>query len=373
MSHLVETEFRGRTLTQRPTCPFCGTLIEKPKELNTRRPIEMPVGSCSCGAVYACDETGHNLGSAMIEALVFGCDMDWDLAWGLLPDEDYRQEITEDYDYVNHLTVPGGFLEGRRISGALFFVRLHEEVQEVTTDGVRKRLDRATPVVGSEDLSRTDGPKKKAFSKQEIEELVREYKIDPILAVAAQDRKLIRNLQRLLYSGDDLFRLRAAETLGRVSAIIAERDPGAISKLLQRLFYAITDTAAFTWGAFEAIGQIIAHKAELFSGYVPQLYQFLPNKDLRAQVLQTVGTIARVRPDLFRKHTFHFISFLTDPDFQVRGYAARILENLSAHEAREALEKLRDESLEIGIYDNGSLQQKTVGQVASEALEKLSG
>ncbi len=148
--------------------------------------------------------------------------------------------------------------------------------------------------------------------------------------------------------------------------------PGTISKLLQILFYAITDTAAFTWGAFEAIGQIIVHnRAELFSGYVPQLYQFLPNTALRAQVLQTVGTIAKARPDLFRKHTFHFLSFLKDPDFQVRGYTAWILGNLAAREAREGLENLRGDSLEIGIYDNGDLQQKSVGQVASEALEKL--
>jgi hypothetical protein len=61
-------------------------------------PHEMPVGSCSCGAVYACDETGHNLGSAMIEALVFGCNMDWDLAWGLLPEEDYLEKLVENYD-----------------------------------------------------------------------------------------------------------------------------------------------------------------------------------------------------------------------------------------------------------------------------------
>ena len=143
---MFESKFFGREIIKRPTCPFCGILIERPKELSTRMPGEMPVGSCSCGAVYACDETGHNLGSAMLEALVFGCDLDSDLAWGLLPEEDYREEIVEHYDYVKHLIVPGGFHEGRRISGALFFIRLHEDVQEVTSEGVQKRLDKATAV-----------------------------------------------------------------------------------------------------------------------------------------------------------------------------------------------------------------------------------
>lgn len=371
MTYLVESKFHGRTLTQKPMCPFCGSIIERPRELDTRRPMEMPVGSCPCGAVYACDETGHNLGSAMIEALVFGCNMDWDLAWGLLPEEDYLQEIVKDYDYVNHLMVPGGFLESRRISGALFFVRLHEDVQEVTSEGVQKRLEKAAPAPALTDSSCGNRLKKGSFSKQEIEELVKEFNVDPILRVAEKDKRLLRNLQRLLYSGDDLFRQRAADILGRVSAVIAERDPGTISKLLQRLFYSITDTAAFTWGAFEAIGEIIAHKADLFGGFIPQLYQFLPDETLRAQVIQTIGMIAKARPDLIRKHTFHFFSFLDDSDPLVCGYTAWLLGNLGAREARGDLGKLLDESHEISIYGNGSLEKKTVGQVASEALDKL--
>ncbi|UCE64495.1 MAG: PBS lyase, partial [Nitrospirota bacterium] len=102
----------------------------------------MPVGSCSCGAVYACDETGHNLGTAMIEALVFGCNMDWDLAWDLLPEEDYQEKQVGNYDLVNHFVVTGGIYGGRRISGVLLFIRLHEDVLEVTSGGVRKRLNR---------------------------------------------------------------------------------------------------------------------------------------------------------------------------------------------------------------------------------------
>ena len=368
MTLITQNRLIGREVVKRPACPFCGMPVEKPKELSTRRMGEMPVGSCSCGAVYACDETGHNLGSAMIEALVFGCNMDWDLAWNLLPEEDYREGIIEQYDYANHLIIPGGFFEGRRISGALFFIRLHEDVQEVTSEGVRKNLDKA-PSVLPESASKSAG--KGFLTKVEVEELVQEFKVAPILDVAGEDKRLIRNLQRLLYSGDDLFRQRAAEILGMVSAVIAERDPGTISRLLQRLFTSIIDTAAFTWGAFEAVGEIISHKADLFAGYIPQVYQFLADKNRRAQVLQTIGRVARSRPDLIRKDTFHFIPFLDDPDPLVRGYAAWLLGNLQAKEAREDLEKLREEMCEINIYENGNLEKKTMGQVALEALKKL--
>jgi hypothetical protein len=306
----------------------------------------------------------------MIEALVFGCDMDWDLAWSLLPEEDYRQEIVEHYDYVRHLIVPGGFMDSRRISGVLFFVRLHEDVLEVSADGVRKRLERARPAPVSP-KPRSPRPRTSTLSKEKVQALVREYQVEPVLAVASQDKKLIRNLQRLIYSGDDLFRKRAAEILGRACAIIAEENPGAVSKLLQGLFYAISDTAAFTWGAFEAIGEIISHRSDLFAGYVAQLYQFLADETRRAQALQAIGRVALARPDLLRKHTFHFFTYLDDPDPAVRGYAAWLMGNLGAHEARGDLEKLLDQTQELHIYVNGNLEKTGVGQLASEALKKM--
>ncbi len=369
---MFESKFIGKTTTLPPSCPFCGLLIERPKELTTHRPGEMPVGSCSCGAVYACDETGHNQGSAMIEALVFGCNMDWDLAWNLLPEEDYKQEIVEHYDYVRHLIIPGGFMDSRRISGVLFFVRLHEDVREVTSAGVQKKLKKAASAPVPRRKA-APGTGKKPLSKSEVEALVREFQVEAILDVAGEDRKLIRNLQRLIYSGDDLLRKRAAEMLGRACAVIADQDSGAVSKLLQGLFYAISDTAAFTWGAFEAIGEIISHRPDLFAGYVAQLYQFLADKTRRARALQAIGRVALSRPDLLRKHTFHFFIYLEDPDPTVRGHAAWLIGNLGAYEAKSDLEKLIDDPHEVYLYENGNIAKMSIGQVASEALRKLGG
>jgi len=365
---MFESKFFGREPVKRLQCPFCGSLLERPKELRTRRSGEMPVGACACGAVYAYDETGHNLGSAMIEALVFGCDMDWDLAWGLDAEEDYLQEIVENYDITTHLIIPGGAYQGRRIAGTLFFIRLHQEIQEATSEGVRRRLHHAVSNASGSSEKRTG---QHPLSKKRVEELVGKYQIDPILNAAREDKKVIRYLQRLLYSGDTLFRQRAAEILGRSCAIIGERDPGIVSKLLQGLFYSLIDTAAFPPGAFEAIGEIISHRTDLFGGYVPQLYQFLDDKTRKAQALQALGRIAKSSPALLRKHTFHFFSFLEDPNPAVRGYAAWLMGNVGAHEARKELAKLIDESHQIDMFENGNIEKKTVGQVASEALKKI--
>jgi hypothetical protein len=364
---MFERKFIGREPVKRVTCPFCGSMVEKPKELSTRRGGEMPVGACSCGAVYACDETGHNLGSAMIEALVFGCDMDWDLAWGLEAEEDYLQEVVENYDVKNHLIVSAGVYEGRK-TGALYFIRLHTDVQEATADGVKNKLEKATP---ASSVASSKTTRKKTLSKREVEKYVRDYQVDPILDAAGQDKKIMRYLQRLLYSGDDLFRWRAAETLGKASAIISQKDPSIISNLLKSLFYSIIDTAAFPMGAFESIGEIIANRPDLFGGYAPQLYQYLGDKTRKVQALQSLARIAKARPDLLRKHTMYFFKFLEDSDPSVRGYTALLMGNLGAFEAKGDLEKLMQETHEIEIFRDGELQTKTVGQVASEALNGL--
>ncbi len=364
----MEGRFLGRDIIKRPSCPFCGMLIERPKELETRMPNEMPVGACSCGAVYACDVTGHNLGTAMIEALVFGCDGDWDLAWNLLPEDDYMESQVKNYDFENHYLVLGGVYGGRRIAGTLYFIRLHQDIQEVTQEGALRRLESATPVSQGSSVKPRG---RKSFTKKEVEALVKEYKVEHLLSMAEQDKRIIRDLQRLLYSVDNLLRLRAADALGKVSALIAQNDPGTISKLLQGFFTSIADSAGSSWGAMDAIGEIISNRPEQFAGYIPQLYYFMRDKALLVGVLRALGKIAGKRPDLIRKVTFRFITLLRDPDPEIHGYTAILLGNLGAHEARDGLRILRDDPTAIEIYRDGGLEKRTIGQLASEALTKI--
>jgi hypothetical protein len=362
------SRFSGREIITKPTCPFCGMVIDKPKELETETQAEMPLGKCSCGAVYACDVTGHNLGTALIEALVFGCHGDWDLAWDLIPEEDYMEGQVNNYDLETHLLIQGGVYKGRRISGTLYFVKLQEDILEVTEKGAKKQLDRARPVPRSAYGKKRD---RKSFSKKDVESLVKEYNLEALLSMAAQDKRIIRDLQRLIYSVDKLLRWRATDILGKVSGVIAQYDPGAISKLLQRLFAASADTAASSWGCLDAIGEIISNSPEHFAGYMPQLYQFAGDRALLAEVLRALGKIGKVRPELIRKTTYRFIPSLQDPDPEIRGYAAILLGNLGAREAKDDLTRLGGDSEAVEVYRNGRLKKQTIGQLASEALEKL--
>ncbi len=182
----VEGRFAGRDIIEKPTCPFCGALIERPQETTSSAGAEMPLGRCTCGAVYSFDVTGHNLGNAMINALVHACQGNWDMAWDLSPEEDYIEKQVDHYDYETHLIVHSSAFRGRRIAGTLFFIKINQ-----ATPQAEKAVSKPLPV----------SPRRpallKRLTKDQVEECVRAYDLVPLLAVAEDDKKILRDLRRL--------------------------------------------------------------------------------------------------------------------------------------------------------------------------------
>ncbi len=108
-----------------PRCPFCRELFRRPRDIETELGYFLG-GLCSCGAVYACDPTGRNLGEAFVDALTYACGEDWSLAWSLSPDEDYEQRILS-YNLELHTLSPKWSRFHRGASkGRLLFLRLKE-------------------------------------------------------------------------------------------------------------------------------------------------------------------------------------------------------------------------------------------------------
>ena len=365
----MEGRFKGRDVIDKPLCPFCGILIPKPEELDNGMPQEMPLGACTCGAVYTCDVTGHNLGTAMIEALVFACNGDWDLAWDLLPDDDYLVGELEEYDYESHLIVHSGAYEGRNVTGVLYFVKLHDDVLEVTEEGFRDKLEKKS--IHPKSKAGYSKAEKSRFTKKNIEKLITEYNLDEIDLIADQDKKIIRYLQRLLYSADDLFRMRAAEALGRATAVIADYDPKVVTRLIKNLFISISDTAASSWGAIDAIGEIIGHKTSQYASYTPQLYTFIPDRELLPEVLKALARITGSEPKPFQKIRFSLMPFLKDENPVVRAYTIIIMGNLKAVDTRDDIASLTEDNTEVDIYEKGVFKKISISDIAASALEKI--
>jgi hypothetical protein len=363
---------RVADLPKEPTCTFCGQVIDRPKPPIADGVGDHNVGRCQCGAVYASDPTGHNVGSAMVEALVYASG-NWDLAWELVPEDDYLTGRLEDYDELTHQVVENRNLDGRRIAGTIYFVRLHREAAEVA-DRLAKKNKSKMPKDAMPELEPARDPKREKIktTKAEVAVMVENNDIDGLVTRCFDDLRTLRFMQRLLYDPSEDKRWWTVHVIGQVCARFSTRQPGPVSDMLHRLFEASSDSAATNWGLIETIGAIIAGRSDIYGAFARHLLRYAGEPSTQIPMLWSLGTIARQRPDLIRSSAFYrILGFLQHPDPAIRGHMIRILGPLQATEARPTLEALLTDSAALTIYEDGRPQATTVAALAEVALAQI--
>ncbi len=360
-----------------PVCPFCSQKLPRPRRVEPTRLGDFDFGVCQCGAVFVHDVTGHNLGAAMVEALGFACDNDWDLAWNLLPGEDYKDALIEGYDFDRHVVFPHGHdVEGKKIRGALSFIRLKEDLQELKHQGVRTRFEKGSLATSkvSQQVNRpgSQRDKSKRYSKKEVAKAVRDKDANLLSMMALEDRLVLRKIQRLLYSADLEARWNAVIVLGQVAAAISNQDPSTVGDLLRRLLYSANDSAAANWGAIETVGEIIRNQPSLYGSFVRHILGLVGDVPSRPAILWAIGRIGELHPKLVRTNSFFVMFDLLDSDDPAtRGHAAWALGKIQAKEALGALSKMANDQEEFYIFDGDQLQLTTVGNVVREAIRSM--
>jgi hypothetical protein len=317
----------------------------------------------------------------MVEALVYACGDNWDLAWELMPEDDYLTGRIENYDESLHQVVEMKNIDGRYVRGVLYFVRLHTEMSELAQ---RLKEKKDHQVVESAPIGKgrvpimeaapaRDRVRRKA-TKQAVKEMVDRADIDGLVASCFDDKKTLRLMQRLLYDPDEEERWHTAWVIGQVSARVASREPGQVSELLHRLFEACSDSAATPWGMVEAIGYVIAERPDIFGAFTRYLLRYIGEQSTQMQVIWAMGEIARTRPDLIRDTPFfNLFHFLQHPEPQVRGLIARLLGRVKATEAALQLMVLRDDNAALIVRENGKASTTTVAAEAVKAISAIHG
>ena len=350
---------------EEPRCPFCYHLIEQPKELQSRKIVEFPLGVCGhCGVVYVYDTTGHNMGAAFIEALLFACNDDDSLAFSLSYGEDYTDAVIGNYDIITHTITPEKIYNDRYVRGVLIFLKLTDQFKEVTEQKVREKSKSMLPFT-----------KEKLRSGKFSREIVRRHALEnkraELIALAEEDTRVLNELQRMLYTPDEAMRWQIIEILGEVSGKVSEQRPDLVSKLLSNLLQSAASPSTCAWGAVEAAGTIISVTPDLFGEFSPVLLAFLKQKTSLREVTWAIGRISEVEPGLV-KHAFKTLrSFIREQDPSLRGYAAWALGNLGYAEVTEELKTLLSDDEKLFIFRNAELKETTVAELAKEAIEKL--
>lgn len=366
----------------RPWCPFCGQKVGRPSNAPTRKMNEFPIGRCQCGAVYSCDATGHNVGAAIVETLVYACDDNADYAWELMPEDDYLTGRIENYDENEHRVVATKNIDGRSVRGVLYFVRLHSDAREIAKRIREKRdeiLEQTVPEFRNRSAITIEpapdaGRVRQKANKTAVRELVDLGDIDGLVALCFDDKKTLRLMQRLLYDPIESRRWQVAWTIGQVTARTSTREPGPVSELLHRLFEACSDSAATPWGMVETIGYVIALRPDIFGAFTRHLLNYLKETSTRNQVIWALAEIAAKRPDLIRDTPFYnLFHFLKHPEAQVRGQVVRLLGRIRATEAVVQLMELGNDQETFTWCQDGRLVTSTVALVTAEAIRAIQG
>ena len=344
--------FYGKDIIIEPRCPFCNSVIQRP-DISMENE-EFPIGRCECGATYCCDITGHNLGSAMLELLSYNFKGEMDKIYEVESGKDYEDSILKNYDPLTHKIIPGGVFQGRRIGGALYFLKFRG------IDDDKRGTFSITPQEAQ-----------KSLSKQEVEGFVRTFNIRPILKRAGIQKDILRKLKRLLYSGDELMLYRVSDTIGRVCAIISKRDEKSIISFLKGMISSVVDSAASSWGAIYTIGEIIRYEPNKFGPYIRYLYALLRDKRLVSDIMKELARISEVAPELFKEYAQNFIPLLRSNDPVIRGNTVIFLGNVGLKIAKDEIDGLLSDNAEFDVYRDGQMVRFRISQLAVEALKHL--
>lgn len=361
----------------RPWCPFCGQDVNEPREPVQRKMDEFKVGTCQCGAVYTSDPTGFNVGAAMVECMIYACDDNADLAWELMPDDDYLTGRIDNYDEVTHQVYATKNVDGRKVSGVLFFMRLTKDFAELSKklkdhkQQTDEKIEGTSKfVIPAMEPARDSKRIRKKAKKNDIRDFVIAGDIDSLVDFALDDLKTLRFMQRLLYDPDEDKRWHCAHVIGQVCARLATRKPGAVSDMLHRMYESCTDSASTHWGLLETIGSVIAARSDIYGAFSRHLLMYRGIETSRIPVLWGLGTIAEKSPEIIRNtpiySVFHFVNHA---DALTRGHAIRLFGRIKALEVKSEIEKQIDDEAKVTVYEEGKAIQTTVGELARQALK----
>ncbi len=355
-----------KILSQEPRCPFCDQPFSKPVLEEPVKLADFEKGRCVCGAVYIYDITGHNLGAAYIELLSYIANEDWNLAWQLVPDTDYREARIENYDINKHLIQPTGRDEqGRRTRGVLIFMKLDEEIEEISKERKIK--------TGQEYVSDTINKPliRKKHSKLDVNKAFDENNIEKLTEMAIQDSLVIRKLQQKLYSAEPIIRWRAILAIGVISGKIIKHSPTVVGDLVRRLVYAVNDSAAASWGAVETICEIIRNNPRIFAPFLTQALSYLSDENSRKAVLWGIGRINEKEPDLIKNAPYYSIyNLIKSDDPEVRGLTLFALGKLSLRISFDDMKKLQKDIETFEFFDGKELIKISVSEMLKKIFEE---
>jgi hypothetical protein len=204
-----------------------------------------------------------------------------------------------------------------------------------------------------------------------------EKSLDEICQLPA--RKAVNPLFSFFYNKNDLIKWRAITAMGAVVSGLAEQDMESARVVMRRLIWNLNDeSGGIGWGSPEAMGEIMARHlrmaeeyAFLLVSYVNEQGNYIEHPILQRGVLWGLGRLAHSRPVLVNHAAPFLLPFMRSQDAIHRGLAVWTAGVLDSELTTPLLQYLSNDNSTIKIFIDMQMIERTVGQLALEALSKL--
>lgn len=191
-------------------------------------------------------------------------------------------------------------------------------------------------------------------------------------------RRVVNPLLSFFYHTDELVKWRAVTAMGIVVARLAHEDFESACIVMRRLMWNLNDeSGGIGWGSPEAMGEIMARHERLAKeyacimvSYINEAGNFLEHEMLQRGVLWGLGRLAHARSELVREASAYLPLFMRSNDAVHRGLSAWVAGAIPSEMTESLLKHLTTDEAKIHIFINMNLEERTVGQLAVEALSR---
>ena len=131
------------------------------------------------------------------------------------------------------------------------------------------------------------------------------------------------------------------------------------------------ESGGIGWSVPEMLGEIVKNNPVLCSDIAPVIVSFYEELMLANGVLWAIGSMGDLNKETIEYSIPLVRPFLNSSEAIQRGYAARALGALGASDSKTDIEGLIEDDNLISVYHDGDIQEKTVKDIATEALNRL--
>jgi hypothetical protein len=214
--------------------------------------------------------------------------------------------------------------------------------------------------------------------KRTLQELLSQSNFDESLASIRQlpHKQVVSPLISFFYHRDEKIKFRAIRAVGMVVSNLADQELEAARVIMRRLMWNLNDeSGGIGWGSPEAMGEIMARHEKLADefntilvSYIRKDCNYLEHEMLQRGVIWGIGRLAHARPELLTGVDSLLTPYLESEDAILRGMAAWASGAFVSGHLKPTLENLSNDASSISIFIDGKLIERTVGELAQEAL-----